>query len=64
MKLHCLTLNWNGKELLQNMLPSLIKNLERLSCDWQIHVKDNGSSDDSINFMENFPVSIIKINHN
>ena len=51
-------LNWNGKQLLQRFLPSVVEN----SPGAQIIVADNGSSDNSIDFLEeHYPeVGIIK----
>ncbi|NOU60281.1 glycosyltransferase family 2 protein [Marinifilum caeruleilacunae] len=43
-------LNWNGKELLEKFLPSVIKHSKR---EWaEVIVADNASSDDSIAFLE------------
>ncbi len=57
-------LNWNGQELLQKYLPSVIKysKLPEVS----IYVIDNGSTDNSISFIEaNFPtVKIVSLNNN
>ena len=51
-------LNWNGKTLLEQFLPSIIMH----SAEAQIYVADNASSDDSIHFIEtNYPdVKIIR----
>lgn len=51
-------LNWNGKQLLEQFLPSVIANSKNAT----IYVADNASSDDSITFLENeFPsIKIIK----
>jgi GT2 family glycosyltransferase len=50
-------LNWNGKTLLEQFLPSIIMH----SAEAQIYVADNASTDDSIHFIEtNYPdVTII-----
>lgn len=55
-------LNWNGKELLQKFLPSIIL----YSPNTNIYVIDNASTDDSVLFLqENFPqVTIIQNNEN
>ncbi|WP_339756489.1 glycosyltransferase family 2 protein [uncultured Winogradskyella sp.] len=46
-------LNWNGKALLEQFLPSVIK----YSNDAQIYVADNASIDDSVAFVsEHFPI--------
>ena len=51
-------LNWNGKTLLEQFLPSIIMH----SAEAQIYVADNASTDDSIHFIEtNYPdVTIIR----
>lgn len=41
-------LNWNGKKLLEQFLPSVVKCSDRAS----IYVADNASSDDSISFIK------------
>ena len=58
MKIAIVILNWNGKELLEKFLPSVI----RYSTEADIYLIDNASSDDSVSFVKlNFPqVSIIK----
>ena len=55
-------LNWNGQKHLKQFLPSVIAN----SGDHLIYVIDNGSTDNSISFLEkNYPrVRIIKLNKN
>ncbi len=49
MKLAIVILNWNGKKLLEQFLPSLVKYSE----DSIIYVADNASTDDSISLIEN-----------
>jgi GT2 family glycosyltransferase len=45
-------LNWNGRSLLEQFLPSVVKN----SSEATVYVADNASTDDSISFVrENFP---------
>src|SRR5687767_6596342 len=45
-------LNWNGKKLLEQFLPSVTK----YSKEAQIYVADNASTDDSVAFVqENYP---------
>ena len=58
MKIAVVILNWNGKELLKEFLPSVVAYSE----DATIYVADNASSDDSVDFViENFPrVKIIQ----
>jgi len=47
MKLAIIILNWNGKKLLEQFLPSVIQH----SKDADIYVADNASTDDSIAFI-------------
>lgn len=57
-------LNWNGKDLLAEFLPIVVKNTsEHLA---QIYVADNGSSDGSVEFVRlNFPtVQLIELDNN
>lgn len=59
MKIAIVILNWNGRQLLEKFLPSVVK----YSCnDAIIYVADNNSDDDSIDFLKtNFPeVKIIQ----
>lgn len=59
MKTAIVILNWNGKKLLQQFLPSVIEYSE----DAQIYVADNASTDDSMVFVKNhFPQ--VQIIHN
>ena len=57
IKIAVVVLNWNGKLLLEKFLPILVKHSKEAT----IFVADNGSSDNSIKFIEeNFPnVNII-----
>ncbi|MEZ4857012.1 MAG: glycosyltransferase family 2 protein [Gelidibacter sp.] len=48
MKLAIVILNWNGKQLLEQFLPSVIENSEGAA----IYVADNASTDDSIKFLK------------
>ncbi|MFN2261175.1 MAG: glycosyltransferase [Psychroflexus sp.] len=58
MKIAVVILNWNGKSLLKEFLPSVINN----SPEAEIYVADNASTDDSVVFLkEKFPqVKIIQ----
>lgn len=58
MKLAVVILNWNGKELLEQFIPSVIT----FSQEADIYVADNASTDDSIAFLKHqFPqVQIIQ----
>lgn len=62
MKIAVVILNWNGKALLEQFLPSVIS----CSSDADIYVADNASTDDSVKFLkEHFKqVSIIQNNTN
>lgn len=55
-------LNWNGKKHLANFLPSVIKESKNA----QIIVADNGSTDDSIPFLQkNFPtIQLLELGEN
>ncbi len=59
MKVAVVILNWNGKQLLEQFLPSVISFSETEA---KIYVADNASNDDSISFLEkHFPtISIIR----
>jgi len=52
-------LNWNGRELLERFLPSVISYTIRQ--DIEIVVADNCSTDDSVNFLENSYPEITRI---
>ena len=58
MKVAVVILNWNGKSLLKQFLPSVVEH----SPEATVHVADNASTDDSVTFLqENFPeVKIIR----
>lgn len=58
MKIAIVILNWNGKELLEKFLPSVITNSKEAT----IYVADNASTDNSISFVtKSFPeVKIIQ----
>jgi len=62
MSVAIVILNWNGRNLLQKYLPSVIK----YSLGSDVYVADNGSTDDSIKLLEeNFPtVKIIYLDKN
>lgn len=52
MKLAIVILNWNGKELLEQFLPSVIEHSQQAT----IYIADNASTDNSISFIkENYP---------
>jgi GT2 family glycosyltransferase len=62
MKLAIVILNWNGKELLEKFMPSVIKN----STEADIYIADNASTDDSVTYIKStFPlIKIIQNNEN
>ncbi|HJZ40677.1 MAG TPA: glycosyltransferase [Bacteroidales bacterium] len=51
-KIAVVILNWNGRHYLQKFLPSVCRNSDFPGT--EIIVADNGSSDDSVSFMQNF----------
>ena len=60
MKTAIVILNWNGKQLLEQFLPSIVNNSENAD----VYVADNASTDDSINFVKaNFPSVKIVVNN-
>ena len=63
MKISVIIPNWNGRSLLEDCLKSLIKQTFK---DFEIILVDNGSTDDSIDYVaNNFPeVKIIKLSKN
>lgn len=62
MKIAVVILNWNGKELLEKFLPSVVKHSKEAT----IYVADNASSDNSIAFINtNYPeIKIIQNTEN
>jgi GT2 family glycosyltransferase len=59
MKVAVVILNWNGKEILKQFLPSVVLYSQEAT----VYVADNASTDDSVAFVsENFPT--VKIIHN
>jgi len=62
MKVAVVILNWNGKELLQQFLPSVIEHSKEAT----IYVADNASTDASVEYLKlNFPqVNIIQNSRN
>ena len=57
-------LNWNGRKLLKQFLPSVVKGTNKMIAD--VIVADNGSHDKSIDYInDNFPeVKIIRFEKN
>jgi len=52
MKLSIIILNWNGGAMLRKYLPSVVKHSALADC--EIVVADNGSTDDSLEFLHTF----------
>lgn len=46
--IHVLTLNWNGKDKLERLVPGLLTNLENTKEDYCWYIRDNGSKDGSV----------------
>lgn len=63
-KVAVVILNWNGKSWLEKFLPAVLEHTTH--SDYNIIVADNGSTDDSILYLEkNFPsVAIVKLDKN
>ena len=64
MSVAVVILNWNGKEILSEFLPSVVKYTQNEGVN--IYVADNGSTDNSVEFIENqYPsIRIIKLEQN
>src|SRR5271157_1653601 len=62
--LHILSLNWNVKQSILNLIPGLLNNLTNIPYQW--HIRDNGSTDlDSSALVQLEKVSnLYQINHN
>ncbi len=54
-----LTLNWEGKDKLEKLAPSLINSLNNYTWSW--YIKDNNSKDDSINYLNSLNNPNIKV---
>lgn len=53
LKINIVVLNYNGRALLQECLPSIVEAAENSKYDCSVTVIDNASSDDSVSFLEN-----------
>lgn len=61
--LHIFTLNWNGKDKLEKLYPSLINATKNIDYTWWI--RDNGSKDGSIDWIQNnIKIKLLNIKHN
>ncbi len=59
MKIAVVILNWNGKQLLEQFLPSVVQ----FSPEATVYVADNASTDDSVSFVQaNFPTVSLVVN--
>jgi len=58
--------NWDGKHLLAECLPSVIESINCTGIDHQVLVVDNGSTDGSVQYIyDNFPdVRVLALDHN
>lgn len=69
MKMHVLTLSWNGLDRLKKLILGLDANLNKLNIESQWYIRDNGSKDGTINKIENwiedgFRIESYSISHN
>jgi len=64
IRISVIILNWNGKHFLEKFLPSVVKHSSLP--DVEIVVADNGSTDDSVEFLENqYPkITLLKFDRN
>lgn len=62
MKCSVVILNWNGAKTLQQFLPSVLQHTQ-LS-DVEIVVADNGSTDESLDYLRTQPVRVIALDQN
>lgn len=58
-KLFIFTLSWNGQDKLEKLYPSLMPSLDNINYEWLI--KDNGSKDNSIEYINSFNNNKVKI---
>jgi len=64
-KLFIMTLTWNGESKLKSLAPGLLKSLDSLELTYEWHVRDNGSKDNSVEFLKTLPNTIIyEVGHN
>ncbi|MFZ0426718.1 MAG: glycosyltransferase [Acidobacteriota bacterium] len=61
-----IVLNWNGRHLLEESLPPLVRAVRKAGGDHQILVVDNGSTDDSVEWLQRaFPaVDLLRLPEN
>ena len=63
MKIAVVILNWNGRRMLERFLPSVVEYTQEEA---EVIVADNGSTDDSLQFLkENYPqIRVIAMDKN
>lgn len=67
MMLHVLTLSWNGLDKLKKLQPGLISNLTSLNMPFTWYVRDNGSTDGSVDWLRNLNdpnIQVMSVEHN
>lgn len=62
--LHIFTINWNGAEKLKALIPTLKRNLENIQIESKWHIRDNGSTDESIKIITESGATLYSIGHN
>ncbi len=63
--INILTLSWNGLDKLQRLRAGLLKNLESTKLPYRWYVRDNGSKDNSVNVLKEWPeVELLEAGHN
>lgn len=63
MKLHVLTLNWNGLKDLKELYPGLKEAMEKFD-DAEWYVRDNGSRDGSVEWLKENKITLLEAGHN
>lgn len=65
MTLRILTLNWNGIDKLKALHPGLVKNLNKTNQEWKWYIRDNGSTDNSADWLSTLGnVEVLAVDHN
>ncbi len=66
--IHVLTLTWNGKDKLEKLTPGLVKNLKDTGEDFMWYVRDNGSKDDTADYLHTWgneiDIELLQADHN
>lgn len=63
--IHVLTLTWNGIDKLKTLRPKLLENLDKTVIPYQWHIRDNGSTDDTLQLISSWgEVSVLAVDHN